>query len=426
MAITRNDITLEPRKDKAVAQRTDPFDATRRRLKTAEAQTEFEKTGDLGAFKSRTETINRNVIGGSVEKFNAGATLQSAEKQDYENRVAVAQSKYTQAPSEQSAAALKETIASGKTLYGENTARGVQVQGNERAVSQTDMNRKLLDLEFDWKNDPLVYQDEYKAELEKQIKFYGADSLDGITLRSKLRNADEESLLSETRNAMNLYETDPEANIEKLNSAQKKLVDFYGSSADGYYALKSLNSINSTEQERLDSEASIDFESGKIGYDGYSAYLTSSMSKYPEGSEEYMKYYKASSDLKFNKSLDDLIRLQYSQPKGQVMKSMRSYQSNLAEGSTAFNQVQDQIDSLEQQLRYDAYQEVVKKEVANRQEQANDISIKLASLEQDYVDGAISKSKYTKKMKGYNSKLDFLTSSYTLPQFDLSNTYGVE
>lgn len=424
MAITRNPINLEPRQNRQVIRRTDPFDATRRSIKLNEAGNEFEKTGNLEQYKATAEQIRQKTLGGSTERYSVDTRVRAAEEKDFGNRVSVAEQQYKETPTAETAKKLKETIQSGGELYGPNTERGVQIAKNARLVDTSEMNRQLADVEFNWKNDPLVYQDEYKQKLQEQINYYGADSIDGIELRSKLRSADEEGLLAETRNAMAAYETDPEANISRLQEAQKKLVDFYGSSADGYYAVKALNTINTTEQDRLDKEASIDFESGVIGYDAYKAYLTSSLSKFPEGSQEYMKYYEASKTLEFNKNLDDLIRLQFSQPQGEVMKSMKTYLGSLQSGSAAYNQVQDQIDQLEYQIRYNAYQEMIKKEVSSRQKQANDIEVKLYSLEQDFLSGAISKSKYSKKTKDYNNKLDYLTSSYTLPQFQLYNTYA--
>lgn len=424
MAITRNPINLEPRQNRQVIRRTDPFDTTRRSIKLNEAGAKFEQTGNLDEYKATAEEIRKKTLGGSTEQYGIGTRVRAAEEKDLGNRIAVAEQKYKEAPTTETATALKSTIESGKALYGENTERGVQIAKNARLVDTSEMNRALADVEFNWKNDPLVYQDEYKQKLQEQINYYGADSIDGIELRSKLRGADEEGLLSETRNAMALYETDPEANIGRLQEAQKKLVDFYGSSSDGYYASKALTSINQNEQDRLDQQSSIDFEAGVIGYDGYKSYLDASMSKYPEGSDNYMKYYEASKTLEFNKNLDDLIRLQYSQPQGDVLKTMQSYQGSLQSGSQAYNQVQDQIDTLTQQIRYNAYQEMVKKEVSNRQKQSNDIEAKLYTLEQDYLSGAISPSKYKSKSKDYNKKLDYLTSSYTLPQFQLYNTYG--
>lgn len=424
MAITRNPINTEPRQNRQVIRRTDSFDTTRRSIKLNEAGAKFEQTGNLEEYKATAGEIQKRVLGGSTEEYGLKTRVRGAEEKDFGNRVAVAEQKYKEAPTTETATALKSTIESGKALYGENTERGVQIAKNARLVDTSEMNRELADIEFNWENDPLVYQDEYKKKLEEQINYYGADSIDGITLRSKLRGADEEGLLSETRNAMALYETDPEANIGRLQEAQKKLVDFYGSSADGYYAVKSLNAINTTEQGRLDKEASIDFESGVIGYDAYKSYLDSSLSKFPEGSQEYMKYYEASKTLEFNKNLDDLIRLQFTQPQGEVMKSMKSYQSSLQAGSVTFNQVQDQIDQLEYQIRYNAYQEMVKKEVKNRQEEANGLEAKLHILESDFATGAISPSKYSKKSKQLEDKLDYLTSSYTLPQFQLYNTYA--
>lgn len=424
MAITRNPINPEPRQNRQVIRRTDPFDTTRRSIKLNEAGAKFEQTGNLEEYKATAEEIRKKTLGGSTEQYNIGARVRGAEEKDFSNRVAVAEQQYKETPTEATAAKLKETIQSGSTLYGSNTSRGVQIERNARLVDTTEMNRKLEDIEFNWKNDPLVHQDEYKQALQEQINYYGADSPDGIELRSKLRSADEEGLLAETRGAMAAYETDPEANISRLQEAQKRLVDFYGSSADGYYAIKSLNSINTTEQDRLDKEASIDFESGVIGYDGYKSYLDASLSKFPEGSQEYMKYFEASKTLEFNKNLDDLIRLQFTKPQGEVMKSMKSYLGSLQPGSAAYNQVQDQVDQLEYQIRYNSYQDMIKKEVSNRQKQANDIETKLYSLEQDFLSGSISKSKYNKKYKDYNNKLDYLTSSYTLPQFQLYNTYA--
>ncbi len=424
MAITRNPINQEPRQNRQVIRRTDPFDATRRSIKLNEAGAKFEQTGNLEEYKATAEDIRKRTLGGSTEQYGVNTRIRGAEEKDFGNRVAVAEQQYKETPTKETAATLKQTIESGKALYGENTERGVQIAKNARLVDTSEMNRELADVEFNWRTDPLVYQDEYKKKLQEQINYYGADSIDGIELRSKLRSADEEGLLSETRNAMALYETDPEANIGRLQEAQKKLIDFYGSSADGYYAVKALNAINTTEQERLDQEASVDFESGVIGYDAYKSYLDSSLSKFPEGSEEYMKYFEASKTLEFNKNLDDLIRLQFTQPQGEVMKSMKSYLGSLQAGSPAYNQVQDQVDQLEYQIRYNAYQDMIKKEVSNRQKQANDIEVKLYSLEQDFLSGAISKSKYSKKVKSYNNKLDYLTSSYTLPQFQLYNTYA--
>lgn len=424
MAITRNPINQEPRQNRQVIRRTDPFDATRRSIKLNEAGAKFEQTGNLEEYKATAEDIRKRTLGGSTEQYGVNTRIRGAEEKDFGNRVAVAEQQYKETPTNETAATLKQTIESGKALYGENTERGVQIAKNARLVDTSEMNRELADVEFNWRTDPLVYQDEYKKKLQEQINYYGADSIDGIELRSKLRSADEEGLLSETRNAMALYETDPEANIGRLQEAQKKLIDFYGSSADGYYAVKALNAINTTEQERLDQEASVDFESGVIGYDAYKSYLDSSLSKFPEGSEEYMKYFEASKTLEFNKNLDDLIRLQFTQPQGEVMKSMKSYLGSLQAGSPAYNQVQDQVDQLEYQIRYNAYQDMIKKEVSNRQKQANDIEVKLYSLEQDFLSGAISKSKYGKKTKEYNNKLDYLTSSYTLPQFQLYNTYA--
>jgi len=424
MAITRNPINTEPRQNRQVIRRTDSFDTTRRSIKLNEAGAKFEQTGNLEEYKATAEEIRKRTLGGGTEQYGINTRVRGAEEKDFGNRVAVAEQKYKETPTGETAAALKSTIESGKALYGENTEKGVQIAKNARLVDTSEMNRELADIEFNWSTDPLVYHDEYKKKLQEQINYYGSDSIDGITLRSKLRSADEEGLLSETRNAMALYETDPEANIGRLQEAQKKLVDFYGSSADGYYAIKALNSINTAEQDRLDQDASLDFETGVIGYDAYKSYLDASLAKYPEGSKEYMKYFEASKSLEFNKNLDDLIRLQFSKPQGEVMKSMKSYMGSLQPGSPAYNQVQDQVDQLEYQIRYNAYQDMIKKEVSSRQKQANDIEVKLYSLEQDFMSGAISKSKYSKKVKSYNNKLDYLTSSYTLPQFEMYNTYA--
>ena len=421
--ITRNEIEKAPAQNAGVIRKTDPYDFTRRRIRLNEAEAKFDQTGDFDAFKKEQGFLQANTLGGSAEKANLDTATRNVEEKDFSRRVAVAEEAYKEAPTEENVGKLRSEISSGFNLFGKETKQGVQIQRNLRSVDTTENNRKLADIEFNWKNDPMAHQEEYKTELQRQIDYYGADTIDGITLKTKLRNADEEGLLYEVRTAMNDYETDPVSAIDKLRTAQERLTEFYGSSQDGYYARQTLNNINSKEQERLDNSATTDFKAGKISYDGYYSYLVASAAKYPEGSDEHMKYFAAGEALKFQKTLDDLVRLQFSSPQGEVMKQMKTYQATLAAGSDTYNQVQDQIDNLEYQIRYNAYQDMLKKEVGTRQEQVNDLQVKLYYLQSDYESGAISKSKFTEKYKSYNNKIDYLSSAQTLPSFELYKTY---
>lgn len=421
--ITRNEIEKAPAQNAGAIRKTDPYDFTRRRIRLNEAEAGFDQTGDFEKFKQEEGLIRKQTLGGSAEEANLNIAERNVTEKDYGRRVSIAEEAAKLEPTAENVNRLRSEVASGFNLFGKESKQGVQIAKNLRSVDTTENNRKLADIEFNWKNDPMAYQEEYKAELQRQIDYYGADTVDGITLKNKLRNADEEGLLYDVRTAMNDYETDPVSAIERLRTAQERLTEFYGSSLDGYYAKQTLNNINSKEQERLDTSATTDYKAGKISYDGYYSYLVASAAKYPEGSDEHMKYYGAAETLKFQKTLDDLVRLQFSSPQGEVMKQMKTYQATLAAGSDTYNQVQDQIDNLDYQIRYNAYQDMLKKEVTNRQEQVNDLQVKLFTLQSDYENGTISKSKFTKNYKSYNNKIDWLSSAQTLPAFELYKTY---
>jgi archaellum component FlaC len=421
--ITRNEIEKAPAQNAGAIRKTDPYDFTRRRIRLNEAEAGFDQTGDFEKFKKDEGLIREQTLGGSAEAANLDIASRNIEEKDYGRRVSIAEEAAKLEPTTENVDKLRSEVSSGFNLFGKESKQGVQIAKNLRSVDTTENNRKLADIEFNWKNDPMTHQEEYKTELQRQIDYYGPDTIDGLTLKTKLYNAEEEGMLSDVRTAMNDYDLDPVSSIERLRTAQERLTEFYGSSADGYYARQTLNNINSKEQERLDTSATTDYTSGKISYDGYYSYLVASAAKYPEGSAEHMKYYGASETLKFQKTLDDLVRLQFSSPQGEVMSQMKTYQGTLAAGSDAYNQVQDQIDNIDYQIRYNAYQDMLKKEVGSRQEQVNDLQVKLYGLQSDYESGTISKSKFTSKYKSYNNKIDYLSSSQTLPAFELYKTY---
>lgn len=423
MAITRNTITKDPAQRASVIKKTDAFESTRRSMKLAKAESEYEKTGDFKTLDTTAAKVQEKTLGGSVEQFNVEQKRDSLEDKDFSRQVKQAQIAYENTPGQESADALKSVMEKGFQRYSDQSSTGMDIGQAIRGVETTEMSRALYDLESDWQNDPALYKDQYKEELEKQISYYGEDSVNGVKLSQKVRMVEEESLLGDVRNAMLDYDKDPVGSYDKLIDTQKKLADFYGSSEDGYYARVTLNNIGSAEQERLDTQASTDFETGKVGYDGYLSYLNASMSKYEEGSEEYMKYYKASSELKFNKNMDELIRLQYEKPTGQVQSALVDFQKQFEPGSVAYNQIQDQVDTLEEQIRYNAYQEMVKDEIRERQEEINSLEVKLYTLEQDYLNGEISESKYKSKYQKYSNKIDYLGDQNTLPQFEIWKTY---
>ncbi|HDK42625.1 MAG TPA: hypothetical protein ENG87_04545, partial [Candidatus Pacearchaeota archaeon] len=356
MAITREKIIKDVVQQKAVIAKTDPYDRTRRSIKTVEAEEEYRKSGKIDPFRKTTAKIKEKTLGGSVERFRLKQTQEQTEEKEYGRKVSEAEQLYKEKPGEESAAALKGAIESGYGIYGKKSETGTAIRASLRNVSATEFARTLADIQTDWQNDPEAFKEDYIAELEKQIGFYGEDSLEGIELRSNIRGAEEESLLYGVRNALIAYDKDPVNNYNALTNSQNALMEFYGSSEDGFYAQQALLQTGAEEQGRLDEQATIDFEQGVIGYDGYKNYINASMSKYPEGSEEYMTYFAAGKQLTFDKKLDDLIRMQFNKPQGQVIKSMKNFQSSLATGSTVFQQVQDQIDNLEYQIRYGAYQ----------------------------------------------------------------------
>ena len=422
--ITRNPIDLTPAQSPAINKTTDPYDKTRRAIDVATAKTTFEKTGDVKPFLADTSKVAEKVLGGTVEQYSLKQTQSGVQDADYANKVSAAQDAYKANPNEATAQALKDVMNTGFQRYSPESSKGITINSALRSIDVSEFDRKLYDVEADWKNDPEQFKDAYKKTLQEQINFYGAGSTKAVSLEQKMRSADEESLLHSVRNDQLAYEKDPVGTYDKLVGDRQKLIDFYGSNSDGYYASETLNKLNTTEQERLDTQASNDFEAGRVSYDGYDSYLKASMSKFEEGSTDYMKYYKASNQLEFNKQLDDLVRLQYSEAPGEVLKSMQAAQTEYAAGSTTYQTMQNSIDKMTTIIRQNAYNEMVKKEVQSRNEQIASLNSKVYLLQRDLESGDLSESSFKKKYTSYTSKLSYLKDSNTLPQFEIWNTYG--
>ena len=426
MALTKNPIIKRNDTEFAALEKTaNPYDKTARKIQVAEAQKQYELTGDVKPLENTLQTVKEKTLGGSIDRYNIDTKIQGTKEQEYQRKVDVAAKAYKDNPNDVTAADYQKTIAEGKNIYSAGSETGLKIDSAIKNVSGSEISRTTAAAKANWQNDPETYKDEYKAAIQKQIDYYGKDSSEAVTLKQNLRKVDEESLLYGVRSAKLAYTEDPENNYEALVNAEKKLVDFYGSSSDGYYASKALITMDETESERLDTEASAQYQTGAIGFEGYHNYLNAQMSKYDEGSTQYLKYYKASKDLEFKNTLDTLVRSQYDSEPGDVIKNMKSSQAAYAVGSTAYNSFQDQIDTLTQNLRYTAYKEMVKSEVKERSEEINSLQVKLYLAEQDFANGKISESKYKKLYKNYNNKIDYLGDSNTLPSFEIWNSYGV-
>jgi hypothetical protein len=424
MAITRNPIQKDETQYTGVIKKSDPYQRTRRSAELATAELGYEKTGDYSALEKEASRVAGQPLGGSAEKVGLEAKVQGYGDTEYGRVVKEAQNAYKENPNEDTAAKLKTAMESGYQRYAPTSARGLDIESALRSLGINETSRTLADIQSNWEMDPEKYKDSYKEQLNKAISFYGAGSTQAVQLKEALRTVDEESLLYGIRSASLAYEKDPEGTYEQLVGARQKLIDFYGSSSDGYYASQALNKLEDAEQGRLDTQASTDFELGKISYEGYSSYLKATMSKYEEGSEEYMKYYKAEGQLTFNKQLDDLIRLQYSEPPGQVLTGLQSYQGTLQAGTPAYNSVQDSIDKMSQIIRQNAYNDMIKGVVKKRTDEINSLNAKLYILQRDYENGDMSDSKFKKKYKSYSNKLAYLSDPNTLPQYEIYNTYG--
>jgi len=422
-SLTREDVSKDKVQQKGIQSKTNAYDKVSRGIELRKAQETYEKTGDESQYQQRAGQIEQRTLGGSTEKFGVQQQREQMRDVDLSRRVNLAQSEYEKDQSTENAQAIKDEIATGYDRYSEESQMGIQLGQMTRQVDVKEMTRQLQDVRADWLNDPANNTQAYKDQLSQMSNYYGENSIEGININQQIRQADERSATLNVQNAMQAYEEDPANNFEALQNAQNQLIEFYGSSENGIMAQQSLRAGDQQEQGRVDTEASVEFEAGAIGYDEYSQYLNATMTKYPEGSPEYMKYYQASTSLEFNHDMDQIMRMQYDSPPGQVQQSLKDFQNQFAEGSPAFNQAQGQVDQLEVYLRQQAFQDQLKLVNFARQGEVNELEAKMFMLNQDYASGEIDEDKYKKKYEKYQNKIDYLTDPGTLPQFEMWNTY---
>lgn len=423
---TRNTIIKKNETDVAATElKQNPFDKTERSLNAAVATDTYKKTGDVKPLMDVLTINKEKTLGGSVDNYNADKQISNVKETEQNRLVDVAKNNYLNNKNDETFKAYTDSLNKGFDTYNKDTQGGLLIQQALRGANSSNIDIKVADAKSDFQMDPVKYADEYKKILAEKATYYGEGSAEAVYAKNELRGIDEEILLSGVRSATLDYMDDPANGFQRLQAEKQKLVDFYGSSESGYMAAKAVLAGDTTESARLDTEASAKFKSGEIGYDGYHAFLGAQMSKYEEGSTSYLKYYSAIKGVEFNKNMDDLMRQQYNTPPGQVIKNMKASQAQYAVGSQAYNAMQNNIDVLDQNLRYEAYQKNVQAEIKKRTESINSAKSKLAILESDYQKGDVGDKTFKSKYSSLSNKVDYLSDSNTLPKYEQWNTYGV-